>query len=59
MNKLYYIWLRLGVRMKWISPPYCMTHDNNTKYMTEEEVEEWDSGGDPCHIAISVIRFKS
>lgn len=55
MNKLYYIWLRFGVKMKWVSPPYCATHDGNYSYMTKEEIEEWDNGGDPCHIAISVL----
>ncbi len=39
----------------WISPPYCMTHDGNYDYMSEEEAEEWDKGGDPCHVAISVL----
>ena len=55
MNKMYYIWLRIGVKMKWVSPPYCATHDGNYNYMTEEEVKEWDNGGDPCHLAISVL----
>ena len=42
-------WLLLGVKMGWISKPYCMTHDGNYEYMTEEEREEWDEGNDPCH----------
>jgi hypothetical protein len=32
-----------------------MTHQGNYDYMTEEERDEWDIGGDPCHIAISVL----
>jgi hypothetical protein len=48
-------WLRLGVKMGWISKPYCMTHDGNYEYMTEEERKEWDEGGDPCHVAISIL----
>lgn len=55
MNKLYYIWLNFGVKMGWISKPYCMTHDGNLDYMTEEEIDEWDNGGDPCHLTISVL----
>jgi hypothetical protein len=33
-----------------------MTHDGGYDWMTEEEKEEWDAGGDPCHIAISVLQ---
>jgi len=32
-----------------------MTHDGNYEYMTEEESKEWEEGGDPCHVAISVL----
>jgi len=49
-------WLLFGMRMGWISKPYCMTHDGNYEFMTEEEREEWDAGGDPCHTAISIRR---
>jgi hypothetical protein len=48
-------WLHLGIKMGWISKPYCMTHDGNYEYMTEEERKEWDDGGDPCHVAISIL----
>jgi hypothetical protein len=33
-----------------------MTHDGNYDWMTEEEKEEWDIGGDPCHLAISLLQ---
>lgn len=70
MNRFYYIWLwfgskmgwidayrylKVGENLGWISKPYCMTHEGNYDYMSEEEREEWDEGGDPCHIAISVL----
>ena len=55
MNRFYYIWLRLGVKQGWISKPYCATHEGNYDYMNEEERNEWDEGGDPCHIAVSVL----
>jgi hypothetical protein len=29
--------------------PFCNTHDGDP-YMTEEEQEEWESGGDPCQL---------
>jgi hypothetical protein len=48
-------WLLIGIKMGWISKPYCATHDSNYEYMTEEEREEWEEGNDPCHVAISVL----
>ena len=30
-------WLYIGVKMGWISMPYCNTHDGGYEYMTEEE----------------------
>lgn len=55
---LFWLWLKLGIKMNWISKPYCMTHDGNYEHMTEEEVEEWDQGGDPCHTAISILKYR-
>jgi hypothetical protein len=49
-------WLLIGIKMGWISKPYCATHDGNYEHMTEEEREEWDEGNDPCHVAISVLQ---
>ena len=54
---MYRLWLRVGIRMNWISQPYCMTHDGNYDYMTEEERHDWDQGGDPCHVTISVLNL--
>ncbi len=42
------IWLENGIERGWVTPPYCNTHDGGYEYMDEEEVEEWDQGGDPC-----------
>lgn len=42
------IWLRNGIERGWISDPYCNTHDGGDQYMSEEEVQEWEDGGDPC-----------
>lgn len=42
------IWLSNGIERGWVTPPYCNTHDGGYEYMGEEEVEEWDQGGDPC-----------
>ena len=54
---MFWLWLRIGIRMGWISKPYCMTHEGNYEYMNEEEREEWDEGGDPCHTAISILKY--
>lgn len=42
------IWLRNGIERGWISDPYCNTHDGGYEYMGEDELQEWDEGGDPC-----------
>lgn len=40
-------WVDFGIQQKWISPGFCYTHDGDP-YMTEEEMVEWEAGGDPC-----------
>jgi hypothetical protein len=47
-EKEFGIWLSNGIDRGWITPPYCNTHDGGYEYMGEEELEEWDAGGDPC-----------
>ena len=47
------IWLQNGITRKWISPPFCNTHEGDS-YMTDEEMKEWDEGGDPCQVVIKV-----
>ena len=42
------IWLTNGIERGWISDPYCNTHDGGYEFMGEDEVAEWDEGGDPC-----------
>lgn len=48
-------WLYIGVKMGWISMPYCNTHDGGYEYMTEEEHAEWEAGGDPCATVIRLL----
>ena len=43
----YFEWLQLGIQNKWITPPFCMTHDGDP-YLTEQESNDWEEGGDPC-----------
>lgn len=39
-------WRDLGIVNKWISEPFCDTHDSG--YMTDEEEIAWENGEDPC-----------
>jgi hypothetical protein len=51
-SKLFSIWLNFGVKRKWVTYPVCDTHE--WLDMTEEELDEFDEGGDPCILAIRV-----
>ncbi len=48
-------WLRQGIEMGWVTDPYCVTHDGGMQYMSEEELEEWEAGGDPCQHVIRIM----
>ena len=45
-------WLAYGKTKTWISEGVCETHDGLP--MTEEEMQMWDDGGDPCIPALRV-----
>ena len=47
------IWLENGIDRGWITEPFCNTHDGDP-YMTEEEMKEWDDGGDPCQVVFKI-----
>jgi len=47
------IWLENGINRGWITPPFCNTHDGDP-YMTDEEAQEWEDGGDPCQVVVKV-----
>ena len=47
------IWLNNGIDRGWITEPFCNTHEGDT-FMTEEESEEWEAGGDPCQVVIKI-----
>jgi len=49
------IWLRNGIERGWVSDPYCHTHDGGYEYMSEEEIEEWEAGGDPCELVTRIF----
>jgi hypothetical protein len=47
------IWLSNGIERGWITEPFCNTHDGDP-YMSEEEQEEWEAGGDPCQLVVRI-----
>lgn len=49
------IWLTNGIERGWISDPYCHTHDGGYQYMSEEEIEEFENGGDPCEHVVRIF----
>jgi hypothetical protein len=51
------IWLSNGIERGWISDPFCHTHDGDP-YMTPEEEQEWEDGGDPCCFVLKVFGSK-
>jgi len=48
----FFEWRDLGIANKWISEPFCDTHD--TGYMTDEEQKEWEDGNDPCMMVFRI-----
>jgi hypothetical protein len=48
----FFEWRDLGLANKWISEPFCDTHD--TGYMTDEEQKEWEDGSDPCMMVFRI-----
>ena len=50
----YIEWLRTGIDKKFISTPFCFTHDGDP-FMTQEEGEQWNEGGDPCAFVVKLI----
>lgn len=49
------IWLRNGIERGWITDPFCVTHDGGYEFMTDEERQEWEDGGDPCQHVVRLI----
>ena len=49
------LWLLQGIDRGWVSEPYCHTHDGGTQFMSEEEIQEWEDGGDPCEHVLRIF----
>lgn len=54
-NVNYYEWLHFGIKMGWVSTPYCDTHDTGWEWLTEEVKAEYDRGGDPCVLVLQIL----
>ena len=52
-EKEFNIWLENGIERGWVTPPFCNTHEGDP-YMTQEEEDEWEAGGDPCQVVIKI-----
>jgi hypothetical protein len=48
-------WMQFGIDKGWISPAYCNTHDGGYEYMSKEEEQEWEDGGDPCQAVFRIL----
>jgi hypothetical protein len=48
----FYEWLKIGMEKEWVSDLHCETHEG--PQMTDEEMEDWDKGIDPCIFIIRV-----
>ena len=50
------IWLKNGYDRGWISDVFCNTHDGAP--MSEEEMQEWEEGGDPCSYHVKLFTLE-
>jgi hypothetical protein len=46
-------WLALGLEKGWITEPFCNTHEGY-QFLTDEQQEEFNEGGDPCVVVIQI-----
>lgn len=54
-EKEYFEWLNLGITRKWISEPFCYTHDGDP-YMSITDQQELEDGGDPCSPVLKLLQ---
>lgn len=50
----FFIWFKNGVDRGWISDITCATHEGIDP-ISEEEVQEWEDGGDPCQFVVRIL----
>ena len=49
-------WIRIGIKMGWVSPVICATHNGTYEWESEENRREWDEGFDPCTHVMVVLK---
>jgi hypothetical protein len=47
-EKKFWKWFNEGIEKGWVTEPFCQTHDGGYSFMSEEEIDQWEEGGDPC-----------
>ena len=55
ISYLRYWWFKIGIKAGWITDSYCATHDGGYWYMSEEDRQEMEEGGDPCQVVVTVL----
>jgi hypothetical protein len=53
--KLFNFWIKFGYRKGWVSDVFCDTHEGPP--LSDEEMQEWEEGGDPCsfHVKVNIL----
>ena len=46
-------WYDYGLKKKWVTEVFCDTHEGPP--MSDEEMQEWDEGNDPCSFHMKLI----
>ena len=46
-------WYDYGLKKKWVTEVFCDTHEGPP--MSDEEMQDWDEGNDPCSFHIKLI----
>jgi hypothetical protein len=49
-------WVAYGITKGWVTRPFCNTHDGDP-YMTEEDEQAWEEGGDPCMHVLKLLEY--
>lgn len=48
-------WVQYGIAKGWCTDSICNTHDGTYEYLTDEEREDYDNGGDPCDLILKLL----
>lgn len=48
-------WVQYGMAKGWVTDSICNTHAGTYEYLTEEERQEFDAGGDPCDLILKLL----